>query len=521
MPLFRRILLLLILSSAACQALSAPTATPTPTETPIPTETSSPTATVPPTLTPTASDTPTATGTSTATPTATDAATATPSPTASVTPLPAVSFTYDNWTLVELPATIQDGIETPMIAFINQNDRDGIGDVRTPQPATNIETLYFGSPTTPGVRTPILQLNAATDDQVYLAPNGSAIAYFHQDTSGAATGLYILDTTVGISGRILPISSLLQRGFFNEPDWTPDGAQIAIALETGYALDIFAISRDGGVSRNLTQHGANDVWPAWSPDGRYLLFVSDRERCPSWSPGEPGACDALVDPLPSGGNPFILDTTTDEVRKVSDQWLTEPPRWINTRHIAFASGEPALGDPERTLWLVDVVTGQERAVRLNNGPANQVNLAEAWAPDGSAVVFQDASGSTNTVSMMDDRGNLLGRGEGLNFPRFGMAAAWSPDSTRVAIGGAGGNCPFGTRVFDNSFTQVAQGNPPPSMCNPAFSPDGVFLAFTGVNPRVDGRVDVYVANNNGFGAVNITGDLRGQIRLLGWVGGQG
>jgi hypothetical protein len=40
-----------------------------------------------------------------------------------------------------------------------------------------------------------------------------------------------------------------------------------------------------------------------------------------------------------------------------------------------------------------------------------------------------------------------------------------------------------------------------------------------VNPRIDGRVDVYIANQNGFGAVNITSSLRGSIQLLGWVGG--
>jgi Tol biopolymer transport system component len=58
------------------------------------------------------------------------------------------------------------------------------------------------------------------------------------------------------------------------------------------------------------------------------------------------------------------------------------------------------------------------------------------------------------------------------------------------------------------------------MCDPTYSPDGAWLAFTGVNPQVDGRVDVYVANTNGTGAVNLTGGLRGTILLLGWFGGQ-
>jgi Tol biopolymer transport system component len=520
MPAIRRILLLLILTSAACQSLAAPTATlpPTATASATVTATDLPTGTPTPTLSPTVSSTPTATLTPTITSTPTTEATVTLTPIPSITPLPVAGFIYDNWSIAEIPDSIKSGINVPQVAFINQNDRDGVGDVRTPQPATNLETLYFASATSPGVRTPILQLNASTEDQVYIAPSGNAIAYFLEDPNGVGTGLYLLDVTVGISGRILAIPSLLQRGFYSEPNWSPDGSQLALALETGYSLDIFAIARDGATFRNLTNHGSNDVWPAFSPDGRSLLFVSDRARCPSWTPGEANSCDSQVS-IPSGGNPYVMDLNTEEVRQISTQWLVEPPRWVNNRQVAFANGEPALGDPERVLWLVDTVTTQERAVRLSGGPAEQVNLAEAWAPNGGSVVFQDGSGTANIITLMAANGNLIGRSEDLNFPRFGISASWSPDSTRVAIGGAGGNCPYGSRIFDGSFTPIARGNPPPSMCDPIFSPDSLLLAFTGVNPRVDGRVDVYVSNNNGSGAVNLTGDLRGQIKLIGWVGG--
>lgn len=517
MVVIRCVLLLLVLSSAACQSVAAPTTTPTPTSTASPTPTSTASATATVTSSPTSSPTPTASATATHTPTT--AATPTITATASITPLPVASFVYDNWTVADLPESVKDGIDNPTIAFINQNDRDGIGDVRTPQPATNIETLYFASAINPGVRTPILQLDAATDDQVYVAPRGNAVAWFQEDASGNSNGLHILDIALGISGRVIIIDSLLQRGFFSEPAWSPDGSRLAIALATGYAMDIFVISRDGATTVNLTDSGSYDLWPSWSPDGRFLLFVSDRARCPSWIPGDANACDALTDAPPNGGNPFVLDLATEEIRQLSDQWLTEPPRWVNQRQVAYASGEPAFGDPERILYSVDVVTGQERAVRLVAGPVNQINLAEAWSPTGRAVVFQDASGTSNPVVLMDSSGNLIGRNQDLNFPRFGMAATWSPDGTRIAIGGVGGNCPFGSRVLDSNFTVIARGNPPPSMCDPAFSPDGQLIAFTGVNPRIDGRVDVYIANNNGFGAVNITGDLRGQIKLIGWLRG--
>ena len=128
--------------------------------------------------------------------------------------------------------------------------------------------------------------------------------------------------------------------------------------------------------------------------------------------------------------------------------------------------------------------------------------------------------STTDIVLATVNGVELGRISDLTFTRYGMTAAWSPDGTHVAIGGIRGQCPYGVVVVDNSLKSIARSNPPPTMCDPVYSPDSRFLAFSGINPKVDGRTDIYVANPNGLSLVNLTGSLRGQIDLLGWVGGR-
>lgn len=509
-------LLLLIFAGAGCEAFAAPTATPTPTSTLTPTATA--------TITSTATDTPTTTSTptETLTPTASDTPTITPTPTLvpspTATPGAVIGFLFDNWEFVDLPDNLRAGLDRPLIAFINVNDRDTEGDVRTPQPATNVETLYFVSPTNAAGRIPILQLRADTGNQIYLAPPGNAVAYFKVDPNGINTGLYILDVEVGISGRVLPITSLVQRGFTSAPSWSPDGSQLAIALATAYDVDIFTVGRDGSNWRNVTNYGSYDLWPSWSPDGRYITFVSDRDTCPSWIPGEPNSCDPNLTTPPVGGGVYIVEVATGETTRISDQLVTEPPRWINERQLAFTVGNPLLGDTERSLWIADVISGLVRQIQLAGGTGNPLFISEAWASNGSTVLFQSA-GTTTEVVMMNVAGTAIGRTAELNFPRYGMIADWSPDGQFVAIGGIGGNCPYGVIVLDRNFEFVARGNPPPSMCDPQYAPNGQYLAFTGVTTRVDGRVDIYVAGANGFGASNLTAGLRGTIELLGWVGG--
>ncbi len=507
------IFLLLAIVITACNAVQAPTPTPTATSTATPTLTITPSPTATATATATSTLTPTATNTPTITPTATI------SPTPSITPMPTVGFVFDNWKLFEIPPEIADGIENPLVAYIVNNDSVTVENLSTAQPSTNRQMLYFSSPVS-GIRYSIMEMTASTGDQVYLSQSGNAAAYFVDDPAGAETGLYILDMELGFSARILPISSLVQRGFFSEPQWSPDGQQLAIMLATGYDMDIYLIPRDGSSWVNITQHGAYDLWPRWSPDGRYLAFVSDRAICPSWRPEDEGACDATTTPPPTGGHVYVIEMSTGEITRISEGFATEPPRWINENLLAYAQTDPTdLLNPERRLFIADISTGTAREARQQNGPEVPINAAEAWSPDGSMVLFQDGT-QNNLIVLMNINGEIIDTLDNYAFPRFGMSAAWSPDGSRIAIGGAKGQCPYGILVVDDELDIWSNGqNPPPSMCDPVYSPDNQFLAFTGINAqRADGASNIYVASINGFGAANLTGDLRGEVTLLGWVG---
>lgn len=66
------------------------------------------------------------------------------------------------------------------------------------------------------------------------------------------------------------------------PAWSPDGHRIAF-MSPGETLqgsyDIYVMNADGTDVRRLTTSQGPDGWPAWSPDGRKILFSSVRDDC--------------------------------------------------------------------------------------------------------------------------------------------------------------------------------------------------------------------------------------------------
>jgi tricorn protease len=77
----------------------------------------------------------------------------------------------------------------------------------------------------------------------------------------------------------------------NNPSLSPDGAQLAF----DWAGDIWVVPTSGGTARALTQHPGKDTQPKFSPDGREIAFISDRD----------GTAQVYVMPV-EGGTPTRL-----------------------------------------------------------------------------------------------------------------------------------------------------------------------------------------------------------------------
>src|SRR5262245_164509 len=60
------------------------------------------------------------------------------------------------------------------------------------------------------------------------------------------------------------------------PRFSPDGKWIAFSSDRNGNFDVFIVASEGGTSKQLTFHSADDTVLGWTPDSRAVLFSSSR-----------------------------------------------------------------------------------------------------------------------------------------------------------------------------------------------------------------------------------------------------
>src|SRR5579862_2604251 len=237
------------------------------------------------------------------------------------------------------------------------------------------------------------------------------------------------------------------------PAVSPDGSRVVYVRRTvergEYRAGLWLVGADGGRPRRLTGGPHSDVYPAWSPDGRRIAFVSDR-----------GGADRrlyLIDP--DGGEP-------KQVCAAGDGLHAWPPAFSpDGRLIAFAAYSGGtrfwVGPPERRVarvvrtvdWRDDSGEPNDRHSRLHVVAARPGTRPRAIVGDGFAVEHP----------------------------------CWHPDGRRIAFEAdpdPGSDLRPRPRIMQ---VDVAGGDPTElaalagSARLPAWSPDGSALAFVGVD----------------------------------------
>lgn len=100
-----------------------------------------------------------------------------------------------------------------------------------------------------------------------VSPNGKQIAFFWRGDVWSAP-------IKGGAARQLTRHPAIDR----QPAWSPDGKQIAFVSEREGGRQVWVMPADGGAPRKLTQHTEGFVLEEWMPDGKGLLTSITRDH---------------------------------------------------------------------------------------------------------------------------------------------------------------------------------------------------------------------------------------------------
>jgi dipeptidyl aminopeptidase/acylaminoacyl peptidase len=238
-----------------------------------------------------------------------------------------------------------------------------------------------------------------------------------------------------------------------DPRLSPDGTRVAYVVNwidrdaNGYRAAIWVAPLDGSEEpRQLTSGARVDNSPRWSPDGRWLAFVSSRD-------GEDENAHGELYVLPAaGGEPRRLTDAKEAAesiawspdsrrlafaRRVPDEGYDEederrrPPRRF-TRLFYKLDSVGWTGDRRKHLFVVDL-DAVERQLTDGDGEDDE----PAWSPDGSRVVFSSLRGDRWDVELVGALYELEvaapGEPRRLTHPdESGGRASFSPDGARIA-----------------------------------------------------------------------------------------
>lgn len=247
---------------------------------------------------------------------------------------------------------------------------------------------------------------------------------------------------------------------------------------------ICMINSDGTGYKQLTTTTTKtgDAYPSFSPDGKNIVFVSDRSG--------------------SGYEVYTMNADGTNLVQLTHGLAdaSSPSYSPDGNSIVFVVNQKQI----RRIWVMDKSGNGAHAI---TPPFGKEDYSPAWSPDGQRIVFVSITNGDRELFIMNPDGSNL-----VQLTRrigdAGGKCSWSPDGSLIAFyaGQPAHHQIYTVRPDGSNLSRLTTSG---NNLAPSFSPDGQWITFTGY--QLPDRTDypqIFVIHPDGSGVKQLTSGHR-------------
>jgi dipeptidyl aminopeptidase/acylaminoacyl peptidase len=262
--------------------------------------------------------------------------------------------------------------------------------------------------------------------------------------------------------RPLALDDLFNVREVRDPQRSPDGEWVAYTVTRAIRdtdkndTDVWMVRWDGSQQIQLTFSPDSESRPRWSPDGKYLSFLSSRQgakKAQVWLLNRSGGEAVRLTDVKGGvadyawspdsrrlvlvvNDPDAAVAAEEEAREKAPEGAGKTPKPILIDRYRFkADGQGFLRGERSHLYLFDVEA--KKAEPLTPGPFDETS--PAWSPDGQQIAFIRRHGEGDVDKMPNADVFVIDAAPGSTPRRLttttaneGGRVSWSPDGRWIA-----------------------------------------------------------------------------------------
>jgi len=256
------------------------------------------------------------------------------------------------------------------------------------------------------------------------------------------------------------------------PAWSPDGKQVVFVSNISGRNNLWLVPAEGGWPIQLTVSEQRQAQPRWSPDGKWITYISDYDGDEQW--------DVFL-VSPKSGQVVNLTHT----REISE----EDPVWsADGRYLAYTVKPKTSSSYEIDVY--DMVLRDVKHITTET-PADLSNEEPIWSKDGKWIVYtqSQANGTDSNVFIAEVASGKSVLLTPHNGEQFYSADDLSPDGKTALITSNAANGYENVGLLDVATKKINWLTKDKwEIRGGSFSPDGKRVTWTA---NVDGNTDIY------------------------------